>query len=342
MAGIKRALARALHAAHDKYRWYRHDRRVRPQFEKRLALLGVRASWKDYLRAREQISCNVDEYFAFELFDKTDAQRDTYLTMDRQDAIVDQIGDFNLAVTLPGNKALFNGYFEAFLQREWLNPTDSTPEQFLAFVKRHGAVVVKPTDLYGGKGITLHRYADDAETLRFYDELYGSGAVIEERMIQHEQMNRLNPHCINSVRVMTYTDRDDVHILLATGRSGVDDGIVDNFGSGGVSFAIDWQTGVICADGIDQDLRRIATHPLTGTPFKGFAVPNWDKALDVVRRIARRAYTLPQCRWVGWDLAFLANGEVAVIEGNWRPGTLAQNTHEKGIYHELAALVQKL
>ena len=91
-----------------------------------------------------------------------------------------------------------------------------------------------------------------------------------------------------------------------------------------------------------EDFRRIARHPLTGTALKGFQIPNWDKAIDVVERAARLAYTLPQCRWIGWDLAFLADGDVAIIEGNWRPGTLAQNTHPRGIYHELLKLTDKL
>ena len=60
--------------------------------------------------------------------------------------------------------------------------------------------------------------------------------------------------------------------------------------------------------------------------------PNGEKALELTGRAGRRAYTLPQCRWVGWDLAFLKDGDVAILEGNWRPGTLAQNTHEKGIF----------
>ena len=32
-------------------------------------------------------------------------------------------------------------------------------------------------------------------------------------------MDRLNPYCINTVRFCTYTDRDEVHILLAAPRT---------------------------------------------------------------------------------------------------------------------------
>ena len=232
--------------------------------------------------------------------------------------------------------------FGEFLQREWNDPSACTPEEFIAFVKKHGRVLVKPSDLCSGKGIHIFSYEDDEKTRACYDELVGTGALVEELLKQHPQMDRLNPHCINTVRVATYTDRDDVHILFATARSSLGDSIVDNFGAGGMSVAVDWKTGQFIADGINQDFRRIATLPLTGTTLKGFQIPNWDKALDVVRRAARKAYALPQCHWIGWDLAFLANEEVAIVEGNWRPGTLAQNTHPRGIYRELLKLTDKL
>ena len=342
MATIKNAVGNAFHKALYLHRLRAHDAPRKQKFARCCKTLGLDAPWADYERARAQISCNVDEYFAFELYGKDRALRDSYLTMDRQEEIVNKIGDVYEALAIPGNKVLFDAYFDDFLKREWINPTDCTAQQFLAFVKKHGAVIVKPAALYSGKGITLHRYESDRETLKTYDALYGAGVVVEQLLIQHEQMNRLNPNCVNSVRILTYTDRDNVHMLLSTARSAAGEGIVDNFGSGGMSVAVDLQTGVFTADGIDQDFRRIARHPLTGTVLKGFQVPNWDKALEITERAARRAYTLPQCRWVGWDLAFLKDGDVAILEGNWRPGTLAQNTHEKGIYRELLKLSDKL
>lgn len=343
MASIKHALHSAIHNALVRRRGRAIDKALAAKFEQRCKTLGVRATWEDYVRARAQISCNLDEYFAFEFYEHKDTElRDSFMTMDRQSAIVRKIGDVDQAMTILGSKLLFDDHFDAFLKREWINPTAASAQQFVAFLKKHGKVIVKPAALCSGKGITAHAYESEEDALKLYDELYGSGAVVEQMLVQHEDMNRLNPHCVNSVRVLTYTDRDDVHILLATARSGAGDGIVDNFGAGGLSVAVDWRTGLITADGVDQDFRRIARHPLTGTALKGFQIPNWDKAIDVVERAARLAYTLPQCRWIGWDLAFLADGDVAIIEGNWRPGTLAQNTHPRGIYRELLKLTDKL
>ena len=100
--------------------------------------------------------------------------------------------------------------------------------------------------------------------------------------------------------------------------------------------------GVVVSDGFNNDFARLREHPITHIPFKGFQIPMWEEARATVEKIARKAYALPQCHWIGWDLAFLANEEVAIVEGNWRPGTLAQNTHPRGIYHELKELSKKL
>lgn len=343
MASIKHALRSAAHNALIRRRGREHDKALQKKFEQHCKTLGVQATWEDYARARQQISCSLDEYFAFEFYERKDPElRDSFMTLDRQSVIAQKIGDVDQSMTILGSKLLFDDHFDAFLKREWLNPTAASAQQFTAFLQKHGRVIVKPATLCSGKGITAHNYQGEEDALRLYDELYGSGAVVEQMLVQHEDMNRLNPHCVNSVRVLTYTDRDEVHILLATARTGAGDGIVDNFGAGGLSMAVDWKSGAIIADGIDQDFRRVAKHPLTGTQIKGFQIPNWDKAIDIVERAARLAYTLPQCRWIGWDLAFLADGDVAIIEGNWRPGTLAQNTHPRGIYHELKELSKKL
>ncbi len=335
-------LRNAVHVCAQRYRQHEQDKRDKREFEHFRSVLKLDIPWKDYLRAREQTGCQVREYFAFEFYQKDEALRDTFLTMKRHEALARAIGDVDRAITIPGNKVLFNMLFGEFLQREWNDPSACTPEEFIAFVKRHGRVIVKPSDTCSGKGIHIFTYEDDEKTRACYDELVGTGALVEEVLRQHPQMDRLNPHCINTVRVATYTDRDDVHILFATARSSLGESIVDNFGAGGMSVAVDWKTGQFIADGIDQDFRRIATLPLTGTVLKGFQVPNWDKALDAVRRAARKAYALPQCHWIGWDLAFLANEEVAIVEGNWRQGPLAQNTHPRGIYHELRELSKKL
>ncbi len=340
-ANLTGNVRQAVHVLAQKYRRHEWSKRQKMYLENYCKSLNIHATWEDYLNAYNQTQCRPSEYIAFEFYKKTPAERDTYLTMERQDAIIRELGDDKRELTIPGSKVLFDMVFGEFLEREWLNPTACSADEFVAFVKKHGSVMFKPSGACCGHGISVYRYEGDEAARARHNELIGSGMLVEEMPAQHEQMNLLNPHCLNSVRISTYTDRDDVHILLATARTSKGESVVDNFAAGGICVAVDRETGVIPADGIDEKYHRFATHPLTGTAFKGFQIPNWDVALDVVRRAARKAYTLPQCRWLGWDVAFLQNGKVAIIEGNWRQGSMAQSTHEKGVYHELMELVRK-
>ena len=63
---------------------------------------------------------------------------------------------------------------------------------------------------------------------------------------------------------------------------------------------------------------------------------------NAIRRASREMYALPGCRYLGWDIAFMKNGEVSIIECNWRQGLLAQVPQGRGYYHELKALCSKL
>ena len=258
-------------------RAYERDRQALRKLHEELdtcnAHLQLQVPFRQFVEARRRTGCDVDEYFAFEFFKKTPEQQETFLTRARRSEVIEAIGDLDIPSTIPGNKLLFNMIFGEFLARDWINPTRASGAEFVQFIREHGEVMVKPALDYGGKGIETYRYAGDEAALALHSQLLGQGVVVEERMVQHPDMARLNPHCVNSVRVSTYTDCDDVHILFATARSGAGDGPVDNFTSGGMSAAVDWHTGVICADGIDQDYRRIQRHPLDGHGAQGLPDP---------------------------------------------------------------------
>ena len=108
-------------------------------------------------------------------------------------------------------------------------PPPATPEEFVAFVKKLGKVMLKPACDGKGHGISIYEYTTDEDAVALHDTLVGAAMIAEEVLVQHPQVDLLNPNCINTVRVATYTDRDDVHIVLATLRSARDDSMVDNF-----------------------------------------------------------------------------------------------------------------
>ena len=140
---------------------YRHRQRdyIREEKEKLARhnkTLGLHISWKELCLARRRTGCCVDEYFHFAFYNKTDAQRDPYLTLYRQDLIAERVGDVHKPLTIPGNKVLFHTIFGEFLQREWYNPSACTAKEFLAFAARQ-QVIIKPSDLCKGQGIYKFR-----------------------------------------------------------------------------------------------------------------------------------------------------------------------------------------
>lgn len=339
---MRGGLRQTVHRLAQRYRACEAMRVEKQEFVRRSAAMENKPSWRAYRAAYAHTRCSAREYFIFRFYEKSRVECDSYLTLRRRDRFIHQIGDDETSnSSVPGNKILFNRLFEGYLRREWLNLAACTPEEFAAFVRKHGKVMLKPACGGCGKGISLYRYEGDAAAAARHAALAGEAMLAEEMSVQHAQLNRLNPHCLNTVRVVTYTDCDEVHIVLATLRSAKGNGMVDNFHAGGICMAVDLQTGAVTSDGMDEEARVFSVHPLTGTPLRGFRLPNWEKAMDVVRRAAREMYALPRCRFLGWDVAFLENGEVAVIECNWRQGVEAQMPHAKGIFYELEALRKK-
>ena len=222
MSSVKSDVRELVHKAAQHYRDRQTTADWKRQFDELRAAHGAMAAnarFEDFLDAREQTGCMVREYFLFRFYEKSRAERDTYLTYDRRDRFIHDIhDDESCNATVPGNKVLFNMLFDKYLAREWLNPTSATPEEFVAFVKKHGRVMLKPACDGKGHGISIYEYTTDEDARALHDSLIGASMLAEELLIQHPQLDRINPHCINTVRVATYTDRDDEHMVLATLR----------------------------------------------------------------------------------------------------------------------------
>ena len=334
--------AQTRHAVHRlAQRFRRHERlqKERAEFQRLCAAHGIRPSWRNFLEAKEQTGCSVREYFLFRFYERPAAVRATFMTTAQRDAFVTCIGDdLSCNTSAPGNKILFNMLFAPYLGREWLNPTAASPEEFAAFVKRHGRVMVKPAGDGQGKGIFVYAYESDEAAKALHEALADKAMLVEQMPAQHPQLDRLNPNCLNTVRFTTYTDRDAAHILMATLRSATDESAVDNFHAGGIAMAVDLDTGRVVSDGVDEEGRRFSAHPHTRVPLHGFQLPNWREALSVVRRASREMYNLPRCRFLGWDIAFLRSDQIAVIECNWQQGMQTQAPHDHGFRLALKAL----
>ena len=129
-------------------------------------------------------------------------------------------------------------------------------------------------------------------------------------------MNKLNSSSVNTIRMVTVmNDQDEVTIIATFSRIG-NGKVVDNFNSGGMTARIDVETGKIIEDAVNKNGELFEKHPITDTTIKGFQIPNWEEAKEMVKNAAKLSKHI---RYVGWDVGLSNKGPV-LVEGNQFPG----------------------
>jgi hypothetical protein len=89
--------------------------------------------------------------------------------------------------------------------------------------------------------------------------------------------------------------------------------MVDNFNAGGVAAPVDLATGVL-GPGVARYLTdgSFDTHPTSGAPITGFALPLWSDAVA----LALRAHDcFPWVPFVGWDVV-ISSDVPRLLEAN--------------------------
>ncbi len=268
------------------------------------------------------------DYEQFEMYNLNEAQRRTYLTRARNNELVKKYNDPQY-IPVFHYKDAFNARFNSYLDREWALLREK--EKALDFLKRHDAFIIKPLDGSCGKGVRKLRMADFPSPEAAYDSLWEScgNALLEELIVQHPAVSAIYPDAINTVRAVTLYKDGTAHVIATCFRIGNNGSHVDNLDSGGMVVPVDEKTGIVGMRAMDKDKVAYTCHPSTGTPIQGFRFPDWDKAMDLVRRAAGE---IPQVGYMGWDVAFSIRGPI-LVEGNEYPGNglfqLPEHTPDK-------------
>ncbi len=224
-------------------------------------------------------------------------------------------------------KPIFLRDFAAYTGREFFVPENGSFDGFLAFLQRHEAFMSKPFDGLGGQDVKKEYTKDIADPKAYYEYCITNRILLEELVQQHEDLNRLCPASVNTIRVMTYYNHGDPRVLWMGMRVGSGHSAVDNFSSGGMVVGIDTAKGCLKGSAIDKAGTQYPLHPATGVAFDGFPIPCFDQIEALVLETARMdAHILV----IGWDVAITPTGPV-LIEGNRRPGFgLSQVLDDRG------------
>ena len=261
--------------------------------------------------------CAANDYLMFGFYDMNGRQRNTYLTRVRNKKIMDLMNDPAFSDEFD-DKLRFNKTFAAYLGRKTLNGETATEEELAEFLRGQEAIFAKINHGDCGRGVEklyVKDFDSPADMLAYIRE---HGLVVLEHVLpQHEDMARLHPSSVNTMRILTDLVDGQVHIAYITVKMGRGSGVCDNSGQGGILCRVDPQSGKIISPATDDYFNVYEKHPDTGIVLQGYQLPMVDRAVAMAKEAA---LVFPQVGHVGWDMAITPTGP-AIIEGNEFPGT---------------------
>ncbi len=174
-------------------------------------------------------------------------------------------------------------------------------------------------DCYGGENIyklfANQLVTEQPKVKALFSEIVKTGYLFQETIEQHPVMNILNPSCLNTIRMDTFTDSKGVsEIMSAYLRISIDNEMWIKTEGGAIT--IDLNTGKLlsdCYSGFRYDVGEpLKEHPVTKVQFNTFTVPFFDQIKEMV---INSASLMPGLRIIGWDIGIGESGPI-LIEGN--------------------------
>ena len=138
--------------------------------------------------------------------------------------------------------------------------------------------------------------------------------VVQRLVRQHPDLARINKESLNTVRVMSFRFKGEVHILSTQLRMGGVGSRVDNVTAGGCACVIK-PDGWLEERAVTRKSEWTDQHA-SGLKFKDIRVPSFDKIIQTVKMLHCQ---LPFFNLIGWDFAVDETGEPVVIEYNLAP-----------------------
>lgn len=253
------------------------------------------------------------DYQEFEFYNLNNKQRETYLTRGKNNYIVNKYNNKEYWHYL-SNKLEFNEKFKKYLKRDYIDLTKASAKDFEKFINDKEYVIAKEVDNCGGLGISKIKVKDYNSKILYNKLIENKQYLVEEMIKQNSKINKLYANSVNTIRLFTFNDGKNVHIINSIFRIG-NSGFVDNFSSGGMYTFLD-NNGKVIVPAIDKEDNKIDIHPTSKEKIVGFVVPNYDKAKQMVKEAAKE---ISEIKYIGWDVAITEN-DACLVEGNEFPG----------------------
>lgn len=241
-----------------------------------------------------------------------------------------------LGIPTPETLGLYHPVFGRTVSEEAL----TTERDFVGLAPPGGEVdwIFKPRG--GQQGEQIHRFCGTVDNLgaflerlgnttrRYYGTRY-DGWIVQQRLQQHADLQKINSSCINCVRIVTFHDTSGtITVDFSILRLGTAGSMADNWYKGSLSVHVDPDTGRM-GQGVScptSGSRWYQVHPDSKVHFTGTRVPYWEDCVELSRRVAANFSGTPS---VGWDIVVTPEGPV-LVEGNANWGLESVQIHSDG------------
>ena len=168
-------------------------------------------------------------------------------------------------------------------------------------------------------GLILDNNNQTLDQAAFFERLYGSNQyesfLVQKKLQQHSRFDEIYDGCINTLRIITFTEGDRVTIDGSMLSMGPSDSGLDSWSNGGLIVCVDPESGRFVDSGRRKPSKgggNFEQHPTSGFRFDQGSVPFWQELRET---LARGALALRPLSSLGWDVAITEEGP-ALIEAN--------------------------
>lgn len=273
----------------------------------------------DIIYSRFKYGTIVCDYMAYGFSILPKKYRKYYLTSHQLIKFVNSVNNREI-----DNKYLSYELLKPYYKRMIVNIEKDDLESIYDFLNKNKSFFAKKLVSSGGYGVKYLKTSDFKDYSSIIDYLRKEELLmLEEEIIQHAELNKLNPSCINTLRIVSVlNDKNEVLVLPAIIRVGLNNNKVDNVSFGGSYTLIDDEGKVIMPGFYQENISGknhnliIPIHPVTKINPLNFKLPYYQESVEMVKEMAKLNTS---CVLVGWDIALSDSGP-KLLEFNTFPG----------------------
>ena len=191
-------------------------------------------SLADFKNALDRHWVSYSEYAnQYRFYDKTEPEREEFVARLKMAYFYWRYAPGS-AKAIFRNKPVFLKTFSPYVHRAWCFAPETSYEDFARLVSGQDCII-KPSDGKLGRGVRKYpRMKDPEQIVALYEKCVKDRALAEQCIESCSALKAFHPLSLNTVRVVTVSNRKKSAVFGSFLRTGVGDSVVDNAHAGGL------------------------------------------------------------------------------------------------------------